>query len=328
MAEANIYIGQTLVKSALAEVNSRKSQSNGAGGGSNDSNGTPPANGAVGAMPNPNQHISAADSEVAGGQNDLRLNNEAANARTDDIRAQGVAVDPLDLNKNQYRNYAKTDDNDDNLNNRGFNHTLSLSRQADAYNNKPRYTNVRTTNGNGGHTYVDSGLERPKLETQEMRQMRTNEQLSARQRQLRQDLQHLVNRKDYDLFVAWYQQKFGLNLSLTQAEQAVISFNRTQQIANIISQNHQIFMDMLRIYVSTQIASYMVQQASAGNYIWCTYFLQAYGMSLKPSTLMDKYEEDLNKELQKLATTYNIPFDDLVNTVTGKALSGLSSKLR
>lgn len=283
--------------------------------------------GGMGSRPNPNEHISAADSEVAGGQTDLRDNYDVASARTDDIRAEGNAVTKSELDpQGTGRNLAKNDYDDDNLNNRGFNHTLSLSRQADAYNNKPRYTNVRTTNGSGGHAYVDAGLDRPKLETQEMRQMRTNEQLSARQRQLRQDLQHLVNKKDYDLFVAWYQQKYGLNLNLTQAEQSVITFNRTQQIANIIMQNHQMYTEYLRGYIGAQLAAYITSKAGKGDYIWTSLFMQAYGMTGRPAQLMDYWEEQRVKQIYDLAPKMGGNPVSMINNMT-YAFSNMPSQL-
>lgn len=277
---------------------------------------TSTSSGGFGSMPNTDEHVGVADSEVAGAQSDLRQNNEVAQQRTTDIRNEGWNTAPTDIYDEANRDFAESDKGDKNLNRRSFGQTLNLSRQADAYNSMPKMNVIRTTNGQGGMTSIDTGLEKPKIETQEMRQMRANERLSERQRQLRQNIQNLVERKNYDLFVAWYQQKFGLNLSLTQAEQSVITFNRTQQISNQISMHRQLFTEQLRMFVSTQIANYITSKAAAGDFLWSTYFLGAYGLSVRPGQLMDYYEEQWDKELQDLAKKNKTDYLQLREAVT------------
>ena len=112
-----------------------------------------------------------------------------------------------------------------NLNNKSFDDTLRLSRQADAYNNKPigkmhLGISYNPSAGQGVGGFETIGYERPKLETQEMRQMRANERLDEMQRGLDVQLQHNITKLPYDAFVKALDNKFGIRVSEADARRA------------------------------------------------------------------------------------------------------------
>jgi len=118
-----------------------------------------------------------------------------------------------------------------NLNNRSFGQTLSASRLADALNNRRHWRAAkigrRTNSGFGTNEYTPGYSERwEPIETQEMRQMRANEQmdLAARQRQINR----AESIQDYPLELQ--KQKDRINADLTKyASQSGIDLQRAMQ---------------------------------------------------------------------------------------------------
>lgn len=157
-----------------------------------------------------------------------------------------------------------------NLNQKSYDETLSLSRQADAYNNKPidkirqnySYNAAGGSYGYGGETI---GYDRPKIETQEMRQMRTNEALDKNQRMLDQQLQAAVNSKNYDAYKTYFKQKYGIQLSTYDALREMTSFETHQAIQNLIAKDQHLFMERAKLYFQFETARNLYQYVMSNN---------------------------------------------------------------
>lgn len=127
-------------------------------------------------------------------------------------------------------NLAKNNPNG-NLNNRSFGNTLRQSRIADALNNKRQWkaANIgrRTNSGFGTKEYQEGYSERwEPIETQEMRQMRYNEQMDAAARQ--RQINRAENIQDYPLDLQRNADQLRQQLTHYQA-QTGIDFNRMVQ---------------------------------------------------------------------------------------------------
>ena len=153
-------------------------------------------------------------------------------------------TDPTSLNKNQDAIYSEDGGQYGRANRRSYETTLQLSREADAYNNKP--TEQLSFGGPSGATGVNSTTlvdpyNRPKIETEEMREMQKSRQLDLNQKQLAQDLQAAINRKDYDAFKQLYQSLTGLTLSNYQLETGMRTFQNQQLIQQALFKDSAVF---------------------------------------------------------------------------------------
>lgn len=241
----------------------------------------------------------ATASQVAGAKTELEGTYADATKRADQIRSEVEGTEKERLNEDQNINTAEQS-RFGTLNKKTPEQTLQYSREVDAYNAMPTVTNVREGVRGGGVQFVDKGLNKPQLETEESRMMRANERLDERQRQLEQDLQHLVNRKDYDAFVKWYEQKFNLSASLAQQEQAVITFNRMQHISNLIQKDFTWYRDyLLKFKVAKEAADYVTKQAAANQFIYATIFASVFGIGIRPPSLEDYVDEQKQALVQK-----------------------------
>lgn len=131
---------------------------------------------------------------------------------------QGVRATPGTAIDEKYgQNFAK-EGRYGNLNNKSYEDTLRLSREADAYNNKPIEKmhlgiSYNPSAGQGVGGFETTGYERPKIETQEMRQMRANERLDEIQRGLDVQLEHNITKLPYDAFVKTMDNKFDIRMN-------------------------------------------------------------------------------------------------------------------
>lgn len=155
-------------------------------------------------------------------------------------------TDPEYLNKWQNSDYARDGGQYGRANNRSYNTTLQLSREGDAYNNRPApsYTNAHRVQGAGaGHgvTLTDASLQRPKIETEEMREMQKSRQLDLNQKQLAQSLQAAVNRKDLDAFIQLFQQRYNMNLTRYQADLAMRTFQYQELAQQVLFKDKTVF---------------------------------------------------------------------------------------
>lgn len=189
---------------------------------------------------------------------------------------------------------------------KSFDDTLKLSREADAYNSRPMDQmriggNYNAAGGSYDLGQVQNKFEKPRLETQEMREMRRNEALDENQRRFDQELQALVNRKDYDNFVKWYQQKYNMQMSMYEKEQALTTFKYAQKISEYISQYHNYWVTQLKQHMNYELAKYITDASANGSFIFDLYFMQLMGMAIKPASLEDHYEEELSNYANALA---------------------------
>ena len=150
------------------------------------------------------------------------------------------------LNEDQNADYARGGGRWGRANNRTYNQTLQLSREADAYNNRPApsYTHATRVVGNGptaANSYMDASLARPNIETEEMREMQKSRQLDLNQKQLAQQLQAAVYRKDYDAFIQLFQQRYNMNLTRYQADLAMQTFANQNLAQQVVFKDRTIF---------------------------------------------------------------------------------------
>lgn len=153
-------------------------------------------------------------------------------------------TDPTKLNKWQNSDYARDGGQYGRLNNRNYNTTLRLAREADRYNQAPRENFMVFGNGykGGMGTQKIDRYEKPQLETMETRAMNQSWNLDTNQKMLAQALQDAVNHKDLEAFKDLYKQLYGIELDEMQAELAFTQLARTMQIQNIFSKDSQRWM--------------------------------------------------------------------------------------
>lgn len=183
---------------------------------------------------------------------------------------------------------------------KSFDDTLKLSREADAYNSRPMdQMRIGGSYNAAGGSYdlgqVQNKFEKPRLETQEMREMRRNEALDENQRRFDQELQALVNRKDYDNYTKWYQQKYNMQMSMYEKEQALTTFKYMQKISEYVSQYHDYWIKQLMQHMNYDLAKYITDAGSKGSFIFATYFMHLMGLPIKPAALEDYGEEKLQE---------------------------------
>ncbi len=124
------------------------------------------------------------------------------------------------------------------INGRDFSRTLRLARDADRYNNKPVDHHIRQGSAfNSGTQDMGVGYERPRIQTMETRAMDQAFQLDTNQKQLAQQLQAAVNRKDLDAFIACYQQMYDIELDRYRAENLMRQYERQTEMQNIVMHN-------------------------------------------------------------------------------------------
>ena len=150
--------------------------------------------------------------------------------RDEVINTPGQTLNPQE---DQKGNYAKTGGSKGSLTGKDFSNTLNLMRRADKYNNKPVENMIHYGSYKGsGIQNLGTGYERPKIETEEMREMERNRALDAQQKQLMVQLQDAINRKDVEAFKSAYEQIFGITLSETQIIEAMRQWTQQQQVTN------------------------------------------------------------------------------------------------
>lgn len=160
---------------------------------------------------------------------------ETGKEKTRKERDEVINTDGQKLNpqEDQKGNYAKTGGSKGSLTGKDFSSTLNLIRRADKYNNKPVENMIHYGSYKGsGIQNLGTGYERPKIETEEMREMERNRALDAQQKQLMVQLQDAINRKDVEAFKSAYEQIFGITLSETQIIEAMRQWTQQQQITN------------------------------------------------------------------------------------------------
>lgn len=156
-----------------------------------------------------------------------------------------------------------------NLNNKSFEQTLNLSRQADRFNNHLDWDpgHVGRTTYHLGSTESDTGhaYRRDPIETQEMRQMRANENVDALARQGQAGLQADMNRYGLDLQRQsdTLQAQFGQQLGLGQdaiahaLQSSLITGEYTQPNSMQMQQKLNRFMQELAFEMQTKKGGYI-----------------------------------------------------------------------
>ena len=161
------------------------------------------------------------------------------------------------LNENQNVNLAKNNPQG-NLNSRSFGKTLALSRAADRYNNKP-IDYITTMRGgsavNGLELSQLDPYKRPRIETEETRQMERNRRIDEARQMLRTGLQGKVDQWTYDRMLDMANQLAVLNVSDDQYRNMLNQYTTQSLVQQYITKDLGLFNDMLRRYGITMDAA-------------------------------------------------------------------------
>lgn len=183
-------------------------------------------------------------------------------------RDEVINTDGQELNpqEDQKGNYAQTGGSKGSLTGKDFSSTLNLMRRADKYNNKPVENMIHYGSYKGsGVQNLGTGYERPKIETEEMREMERNRALDAQQKQLMVQLQDAINRKDVEAFKSAYEQIFGITLSETQIIEAMRQWTQQQQITNTSTKDIASWQKKFLRAFDMETLEYLVDIARSGD---------------------------------------------------------------
>lgn len=182
---------------------------------------------------------------------DVRDTSEQAVSDYDKLYQDVLKTPGTEIDERYGTNFAK-EGRYGNLNNKSFDDTLRLSRQADAYNNKPigkmhLGISYNPSSGQGVGGFETTGYERPNLETQEMRQMRTNERLDEMQRGLDVQLEHNITKLPYDAFVKTLDSKYNIRTSEADAKRAFAQIRAVDRATQTMAQHNTNFESVFKL---------------------------------------------------------------------------------
>ena len=214
-----------------------------------------------------------------------------------------IDTDGQKLNPQEKQNddIAKTGGSKGSLTGKDFSSTLNLMRRADKYNNKPVEDMIHYGSYKGsGIQNLGTGYERPKIETEEMREMERNRALDLQQKQLMVQLQDAINRKDVEAFKSAYEQMFGITLSTTQIIEAMRQWTQQQQITNTATKDVASWQKDFTRAFDVETLQYLVGLAENGDEQLATLLSNAmYGL---PTPSLD--ERVLQNSINNLAGVY------------------------
>lgn len=193
---------------------------------------------------------------------------ETGKEKTRKERDEVINTDGQELNpqEDQKGNYAQTGGSKGSLTGKDFSSTLNLMRRADKYNNKPVENMIHYGSYKGsGIQNLGTGYERPKIETEEMREMERNRALDAQQKQLMVQLQDAINRKDVEAFKSAYEQIFGITLSETQIIEAMRQWTQQQQITNTATKDITSWQKKFMRSFDEETLDYLMQLSETDN---------------------------------------------------------------
>ena len=171
--------------------------------------------------------------------------NEANKKATDETRKyehEQYNKDKSELDENAGKNIAKGESQYGMFNDRDYNTTLRLAREADRYNNRPtEHVMGIGTRKTGGNKDYGLGYDRPKIQTMETRAMDQAQQLDTQQKNAAIALQDAVNRKDLEAFKMAYMQLYGITLSERDAIVAMTNMIRGAETQQILAQGMDYF---------------------------------------------------------------------------------------
>lgn len=145
------------------------------------------------------------------------------------------------LNRWQDADFARHGGKHGRLNNRDYGKTLALMREVDAHNSRPRVGDIGFDLAIAGGRVGLEGHERPRLETEETREMERSRQLDLDRKRAAQDLQAIVDRKDYDAYKEYMKQLTGLEVSDYEARQGLARHERERHMLNVIENDRELF---------------------------------------------------------------------------------------
>lgn len=218
---------------------------------------------------------------------DLRGSRDHHADKTRGYTQEQYDTDPTSLNKNQNANYAKDGGQFGRFNNRDYNTTLRLAREADAYNAMP--VDHMFIGTRGGVQDLGTGIDKPKLETMETRAMDQAIQLDTEQKQKGIDLQAKVNAKDWEAFKDNFKQLYEANMHTMDKEQMYATEARVKQLAQYLDKDKQLFNAMLGLHMSTRRIQMVLNAAKSGDFLVSQMLGAAMGIkSPLPADLMQQ----------------------------------------
>lgn len=217
--------------------------------------------------------------------------------RDEVINTPGQELNPQE---DQKGNYAKTGGSKGSLTGKDFSSTLNLMRRVDKYNNKPVENMIHYGSYKGsGIQNLGTGYDRPKIETEEMREMERNRALDLQQKQLMVQLQDAINRKDVEAFKSAYEQIFGITLSETQIIEAMRQWTQQQQITNTATKDVASWQKKFMRSFDEETLNYLMQLSETDNQLSQLLSNAMYGL---PTPNID--ERVLMQTIDNLANQY------------------------
>lgn len=219
---------------------------------------------------------------------DLRGSRDHHADKTRGYTQEQYDTDPTSLNKNQNANYAKDGGQFGRFNNRDYNTTLRLAREADVYNSAPR-EHHKVIGLNNQIQDLGVQYDKPKLETMETRAMDQAIQLDTEQKQKGIDLQAKVNAKDWEAFKDNFKQLYEANMHTMDKEQMYTVEARVKQLAQYLDKDKQLFNAMLGLHMSTRRIQMILNAAKSGDFLVSQMLGAAMGIkSPLPADLMQQ----------------------------------------
>lgn len=160
-------------------------------------------------------------------------------------------TDPTKLYKHQNKNIAKGEGPEGMFNNKSYDSTLRLAREADAYNAMPVDHMFVGTKGNVQD--LGTGIDKPKLETMETRAINQTIDLDTNRKKLQQGLQDAVDHKDLEAFKDLYKQLYGFAVSEADAEREFTKFVRSQELMNYLKKDYTVWQRMFDLHIKTSM---------------------------------------------------------------------------
>lgn len=240
------------------------------------------------------------------------------------------------------------DDPYGNLNQKSFNDTLNLSRQADVYNNRLRWHpglvgrttyHLGSTEGTRGEAF-----RREPIETQEMRQMRANENISNLSRQRQANLQGDINQYGLDLqrqsdqFQAQFAHQLGIGQDAVNRamQNALIQGEYTQINSAQLQQKLNRFMQELALEIQTKKGGYIYDIYQKCGPILTSYVSQVLtgtpGMSMQELMWGETIQDAIDSAGPMTSKQKLIYMNEIMNltngAITASNITGLSNNVK
>lgn len=219
-------------------------------------------------------------------------NKSGVQAGTDSIGERAKNTSGESLFSDQNANIAKTGGKQGTINDKDYNTTLRLMREADAYNSMPIGQIFKNgTRNTGGTQSLGYGFEKPALETMETRTMNQAMGLDTARKQAEVQLQAAIDAKDYDAFKAIIQQQLGIELSDYQAKNALDQYALQMALQDVTAKNLQEFTKEYARYFDASTAATIYNMVQS-NEPWAMQLAGVLEGQVVPPSNQDQFAAD------------------------------------